>query len=289
MQNPKISVVIPVYNGEKTLRKCLNSILNQTYKHYEVIVVDNNSTDKTKRIIEEFQHKDKKIKSVFESYRSRGAARNAGVNVAKGKIIAMTDADCVVPENWIQELIKPIVEERESVVMGFEKDLIGNFWTKNIQKSNWQLIKRSLNGDYVNHIDTKNFAIKTGLIKKMRFDPKLNNFEDFDLYLRLKGKIKIRFVPEIKVEHNHKSSFASFVINNFDRAYWATRIMEKHKDSLDLKKEVITESISFMNFFTFPFWMIFQFIKRPFGEAYFVLISEISWRIVIIWALIKRI
>ena len=137
-------------------------------------------------------------------------------------------------------------------------------------------VKKKINRKYISHIDTKNFAIKTGLIKKMRFDPKLNNFEDFDLYLRLKRKVKIRYLPTLKVGHNHKSSFLDTVKINFDRAYWATRIMEKHTDSLDLKKEVITESISFINFFTFPFWMIFQFIKRTFGEAYFMLISEVS-------------
>ena len=51
MKNPKVSVTIPVYNGQRTLRHCLSSVLNQTYKNYEVIVVDNNSTDKTKEII----------------------------------------------------------------------------------------------------------------------------------------------------------------------------------------------------------------------------------------------
>jgi len=52
---PKVSVIIPVYNGEKTLARCLNSVLNQTHSNYEVIVVDNNSTDKTKEIINKFK------------------------------------------------------------------------------------------------------------------------------------------------------------------------------------------------------------------------------------------
>ena len=112
--SPKVLICAPI-GGQKqySINLWFEWIANQTYKNYEVIVVDNNSTDKTKRIIEKFQHKDKKIKSVFEPHRSRGAARNAGVNVAKGKIIEMTDAYCVVQKNWIQELIKPIVEEGE--------------------------------------------------------------------------------------------------------------------------------------------------------------------------------
>lgn len=80
---PKVSVIIPVYNGEKTLARCLNSVLNQTHSNYEVIVVDNNSTDKTKEIINKFKEEDSKIRYAFEPYRSRGAARNKGIETAK--------------------------------------------------------------------------------------------------------------------------------------------------------------------------------------------------------------
>ena len=65
MKIPKISVIIPVYNGEKTLRQCLNSVLNQTYGNYEIIIVNNNSTDKTKEIIKEFQ-----LKNTFSKRRT---------------------------------------------------------------------------------------------------------------------------------------------------------------------------------------------------------------------------
>lgn len=86
MEEPKISVVIPVYNGAKTLRQCFESVLNQTYLNYDVIVVDNNSTDRTRQVIQEFQTKNSKIKYVYETYRSRGAARNAGINAAGEKL-----------------------------------------------------------------------------------------------------------------------------------------------------------------------------------------------------------
>jgi len=284
MENPKVSVIIPVYNGEKTLKQCLDSVLNQTYKNYEVIAIDNCSTDKTKDIIKKFQSKNEKVSYVFERRRSRGAARNAGIKVAKGEIIAITDGDCVVPENWIEELTKPIIYENETAVMGFEEELIKNYWAKNIQKANWKFFQRNLNGEYINCIDTKNFAIKSSIIKKMMFDSSLSNFEDFDLSLRLKKLIKIRFVPSVRVKHNHESRFINVVKLNFDRAYWTTKIFQKHKG---VKDEIMTESISIKNFALFPFWIMLQFMIKPWGEAFFLLVSEVSWRVGILWALLN--
>ncbi len=287
LKNPKVSVIIPVYNGEKTLRACLDSVLNQAYKNYEVIVVDNNSTDKTGDIINEFQKRNKRVKHALELKKGRGSARNKGVTESKGDIIVMTDSDCIVPENWIEELIKPILYKNESIVMGFEKDLVRNYWTKNIQKANWNLIKRNLKGKYVTHVDTKNFAIKAWLMKKLMFDSELEAFEDFDFYLRLKKLTKIRFLPLLKVGHNHKASFVDVTKLNFNRAYWLMKIYRKHKKN-SVKKEFMTESISFKNFILFPFWMVTQFIKRPQGEVFFILLSEISWRMGILWAIIKN-
>ena len=85
MQNPKVSVIIPVYNGERTLRHFLKSILDQTYKNYEVIVVDNNSTDKTKDIIKEFQTKDNKIKYRSYIYASKYKQKTEHLLVKKKK------------------------------------------------------------------------------------------------------------------------------------------------------------------------------------------------------------
>jgi len=288
MEKPKVLVIIPVYNGEKTLRPCLSSVLNQTYENYEVIAIDNNSTDNTKDIIKEFQEKNKSLFYIFESSIGRSSARNAGIKKADGEIIAMTDSDCIVPDNWIEELIQPIIYENEFAVTGSEDDLVKNYWTKNIQKANSAFVKLGLNDNYASNVDTKNFAIKSALMKELMFDPNIKALEDFELYLRLKRIAKIRFLPFIKVGHRHPYSFCKLVTNNFQRAYWAKRIFDKHRKDLDLKNDIMLQSISFKNFLVFPLWMVFQFIKRPIGEAYFILVSEVSWRVGIIWSIIKK-
>ena len=260
MQIPLVSINIPVHNGERTLRECLRAVLNQTYKNYEIIIVDNNSTDKTKNILEEFQKKNKKIKYIFERKIGRGAARNAGIKNSSGEIIAMTDSDCIVPQNWIKEITEPIRSGKEMTVMGSEESIIDNYWTKNIQKANKNLIKSSLDGRYVCHLDTKNFAINSSLIKKRKFDVNLLALEDFELYLRLKKYSKILFLQDIKVKHNHKQKGKDWFKTQMDRGYWCYKIKGLHPEE---NKEYMLESTTFMNLIKFPVWLCLQLIKKP--------------------------
>ncbi len=287
MHQPEISVIIPAYNAEKTLEKCLHSVQAQSYENYEVIVVDNGSSDGTRKIVESIGEKDKRIQYVFEPQRGRGIARNRGIKNASGEIIAMTDADCVVPFFWLEELTKSIRHENENAVMGFEEDLIGNYWTNNIQKANRDFLEKSRRGGYVADLDTKNFAIKASIIKGMMFDPAIKTLEDAELAVRLREVLKVRFLPLLVVGHMHKSSFWGVVKLNMDRAYWAVKIFQKHKKCPYAMDTVMMHNFSFKNFILFPLWILFQFVKRPMGEAFFVLVSEISWRMGIIWAFVR--
>jgi len=288
MKDPRISVVIPVYNGEKTLGQCLSSVLNQTYENYEVLVVDNNSGDTTKEIIVDFQKKSKKIRYLFEGRQSVGQARNAGINMAIGEILLFTDADCILPKNWIEALTEPIKKENEEVVVGSSKGNISNYWTRNIEKADLDFLEKSRSGRYINSLDGKNFAIKKELMKKLMFDPKIKMFDDLDLYIRLKKLTRVRFSESAEVGHYHRSSFKKFVKMNFVRGFWSMKIRDKYKsESEDIKDVPQINNISVKNNLTFPFWMALQLATKPIGESYFIFISEISWRLGVLWAKLK--
>ncbi|MBI3955353.1 glycosyltransferase family 2 protein, partial [Candidatus Gottesmanbacteria bacterium] len=98
---PLISVVIPVYNEEKYIARCLQSVCNQNFKNYEVIVVDNNCTDKTAKIAAGF-----KVKIIREKIQGMTPARERGFREAKSEIIARTDADTIIPNNWLSSIYK---------------------------------------------------------------------------------------------------------------------------------------------------------------------------------------
>jgi GT2 family glycosyltransferase len=120
------------------------------------------------------------------------------------------------------------------------------------------------------------------------FNSLLESFEDFDFYLRLKKVARIRFNPLITVKHNHKSSLREVVKLNFDRAYWTVKIYKKFATAEGIKKEPMFESFSIKNLLSFPFWMLLQFLTKPIKEFYFILVSELSWRLGIIWSVIEK-
>lgn len=109
----KVSVIIPVHNEEKYLEKCLQSILAQTEKPDEIIVVDNNCTDKTIKIAQEFGAKIVKEKKQGMIY-----ARNAGFDTAQYEIIARTDADIILPKDWIAKIKKAFTDSELGALSG---------------------------------------------------------------------------------------------------------------------------------------------------------------------------
>ncbi len=289
MKNPKISAVIPVFNGGETLEKCLSSILSQTYRNYEVIAVDNNSTDKTKEIIERFSRQNKKVRYIFEPFRSRGAARNAGIRAAHGKIIAMTDSDCIIPKNWLFELTKPIREEYAKITMGYEKDVIQSYSTRQIQRANKEFLRQFVLGEYIRHLDTKNFAILTSLAKKIMFDSMIFNLEDVDFYLRSRKHAHIKFIPDVRVGHHHKSTVLKAARLNFNRGYWIYKIFRKHY-SLDesIGKEIIFSGISFKSYLFYPKWIVSELFRKPISESYFNIIFDCGWRLGVLKGYLER-
>ena len=91
--NPVISVIIPCYNVEDYISECLNTVINQTFKELEIIVIDDGSKDCTKDIIEKFAKKDKRIIVINQENSGPSAARNRGVEIARGQYIGFIDSD----------------------------------------------------------------------------------------------------------------------------------------------------------------------------------------------------
>ena len=96
---PKVSVIIPCYNVEKYLGKCLESILNQTYSNLEIICVNDGSTDSTLALLEEYSQKDERIRIINQQNQGVSAARNSGLEVATGSYIIFVDSDDFIKLN----------------------------------------------------------------------------------------------------------------------------------------------------------------------------------------------
>ncbi len=106
MKKPIISVIVPVYNVEKYLKNCLDSILNQTFSDIEIICVNDGSTDKSRKILEEYKNQDCRIKIVDKENGGLSSARNAGYKVAQGEFISYIDSDDWVDNTMLEKLYK---------------------------------------------------------------------------------------------------------------------------------------------------------------------------------------
>lgn len=105
-----ISVIVPVYNVEKYLHKCLNSIINQTYTNLEIILVDDGSTDKSGMICDEYSELDTRIKVVHQENGGLSAARNTGLDIMNGDLVTFVDSDDWIDCNMINKLYDILLE-----------------------------------------------------------------------------------------------------------------------------------------------------------------------------------
>lgn len=116
-----ISVIVPVYNAEKYLERCLQSILEQSYKEFEVVLINDGSTDNSIRIAKEFAHRDQRIKIIEQKNAGPAKARNRGIEAASGEYIAFVDADDWVHMDMLMEFHNAAVNaDADLVICGFE-------------------------------------------------------------------------------------------------------------------------------------------------------------------------
>ena len=112
----KVSIIVPVYNVEKYLRKCLDSLINQTLKDIEIICINDGSTDKSLEILEEYKNRDSRIILLNQENSGQSIARNNGIKKATGEYIGFVDPDDWVENNMIKCLIDEIKSEKVDLV-----------------------------------------------------------------------------------------------------------------------------------------------------------------------------
>lgn len=151
-----VSIIIPVYNAEKTLKKCLDSILNQTYTKYEVILINDGSKDNSLEIMQEYKGKHPDIFQIHDQENVGPAVtRNRGMEHAKGEYLFFIDCDDYIDEKYIETFVKEIEEKEVDMVIGgyrrvrsdgaliFKRDAIDNPWTKYMMVAPWARVYRA--------------------------------------------------------------------------------------------------------------------------------------------------
>ena len=112
----EISIIVPIYNVEKQLSTCIESILNQTFMNFELILVDDGSPDKCGEICDEYEKKDKRIKVIHKKNGGLSDARNAGLNIATGKYIGFVDSDDIIHPQMYEKLYNCINKYNSDII-----------------------------------------------------------------------------------------------------------------------------------------------------------------------------
>lgn len=232
----KISVIVPVYNMEKYLSRCMEALLAQTYQNLEIILVDDGSKDNSPALCDEYARADERVKVIHKENGGSSSARNAGIEAATGDYIGFLDSDDYPDLDMYETLYRVIKEKNADVAQTMSKDFDeeGNL-VKDAYKSGGAvtfLPKREMFRLLMLHVGDSSFCtklVKADLMKKLRFPEKKLN-EDFKLVLDMLEYVDgVYSIEESKYNiilrggSNSRNSFSEVfynsIIENSDTAY----------------------------------------------------------------------
>jgi glycosyltransferase involved in cell wall biosynthesis len=194
MNNPMVSIIVPTYNSDSYLEPCLKSICEQSYKQIELIVVDNNSLDKTKEVANKY------TSHVYNFGPERSAQRNYGVKQSQGEYFLIIDSDMVLSENVIKSCIETILENHSLKALIIPEESFGEgFWTqcKKLERSFYSGLDWQEGARFFERSIYENLG---------GYDEEQTGSEDYDLPNRLEyvyGKNSIARIKDI-IYHNER-------------------------------------------------------------------------------------
>jgi cellulose synthase/poly-beta-1,6-N-acetylglucosamine synthase-like glycosyltransferase len=245
---PLISVVIPAYNEEENIERCLKSVLSSKYERLEIIVVNDGSDDRTREIVEN-KFSEVKLISVPRSGRSR--AVNVGIESAKGEIILLTDADCVMKDDWGPKLVRHFSDPRVGAVTGPTLSLShsGNILEKIQNLYNYVIFHffkycmDSVGGLIA--LSGACTALRKSALASGKYDESLSSFENIDLTLKIvKSGYEVRFEPDAPVRSVEPKRFEVFLSRHYRWFSNLHKIVIRHSDLL-LKPSYGAYSLTF--------------------------------------------
>lgn len=225
--NCKISVIVPVYKVEEYLDRCINSILNQTFKDFELILVDDGSPDKCGLICDKYAQKDSRIKVIHKENEGLSAARNTGIEIAKGEYIAFVDSDDYIDKRMYEELYNASINNKSDIVIcDYQKiysnneinnyKLVKKYQIENLSKI--QALSRLYDVDSSAYIVAWNKLYKRSLFDQLRY-PNGRLYEDeFITYKLLYYSNNITYLPlRLYYYMQREDSITSMKKNSEDR------------------------------------------------------------------------
>ena len=241
---PKVSVIIPTYNGEKYIREAIDSVLAQSYEDFEIVVVDDGSADNTKEVLDKYEAQ---IKYIYQENQGRSAARNRGVKESTGEYIAFLDAD----DLW--EVDKLMLQ-----MAYFEKNSnLGLIYSDALSVRDREVLVPSLFRErrpyagrcfdkllYENFIPTQTVIVKKMVFEAVGgFDESIEVSEDYDLWLKILKKYEISYIDKVLARYRLHNNNVSQDIEKMSLAHHNILLKNIHSSKLNIifKKNIVSK------------------------------------------------
>lgn len=229
MKNCLISIIVPIYNTEKYLRDCLNSIINQSYENLDIILINDGSTDRSKKICEEYVNKDKRIRLINQKNMGAAMAKNTGLDLIKGDLFTIIDSDDILHPNNLEILYKNMINT--------DADIIEGNFTTTLDKFNNELnIKNSIDMMNIKVFNTEkaleeliisrkfhqtpwNKLYKTELLKDIRFPDRKyidDEYWTYKLFLNAKRVSSLDLITYYYRQHESSTMGKSYSVRRLD-------------------------------------------------------------------------
>jgi glycosyltransferase involved in cell wall biosynthesis len=220
---PKVSVIVPVKNGATHIRELLDSLLQVDYNRdmLEIIVVDGNSTDNTREIVSQYP-----VKLLLEERQGLNAARNTGIKNSNGEIIAFTDADCIIPKNWINRILDNFRSPQVGCVGGNVMGYYDSFLSHYSDESLIPVMRIFRKREVLDSVKPPqkypagcNMAFRKEALKKVGlFDEGIKyGFDEDELIERIcKSGFTMVLDPDVLVRHKHRPALKELLKQNFN-------------------------------------------------------------------------
>lgn len=220
----EVSIIVPVYNGEKNIEYTLKSLANQTFQNFEIIIVDDGSTDGTKEVVNRVKKSFDSVIYFFQDNKGVSSARNKGIELANGKYITFLDADDTLEINYIEEMYKSIkTKDYDYVFSGY------NISTpKGTTQKRTRFMSNNMLNNYILGIiapATMSWMIKRQYLisNKVRFLEGSSWGEDFEFFCEMlsfagKGTFVAKYLSNYNREF-HSNHLSMFKIENIDKDY----------------------------------------------------------------------
>lgn len=286
MEFPKVSVIIPVYNGERFLSEAIESVINQTYPNWEIIAINDGSTDRSMEILKHYKSKlSSLIHVINQENLGPSVARNSGIKKAKGEYIAFLDYDDLWLSEKLEKQVKFLESNNEISLIYCDCYIIDN--NSNIEKDTYSEKTKFIKGKIFKKLLSNNFIPTSTVLlrKKVLDDVGLFNLEykisqDYDLWLRISDKYLIDFLKQPLAKYRfHSESISKDVklMTNEDfqiLKYWLNK---KPELKMELKDQ-IKSKIAHLYYQTVLYYYHNHKIKKAIKEfiKWFLCICNLS-------------